>query len=278
MKKGRVTIPTDADFIEGTKKFIELWGADAVRDCDGTELPSCASELVEKVYKTYFLARGDNDFAYSHYEYLQNVALISEINTAIENVLIINLLKGYYGKQLAVNETEPKKYWQVYDRSINKEINNWHYDSETKSVIIENVEYMHEYTVSFFAKCLWDPTQIYNYMANGWTTRKDRDINPVFPEVIDKMKENLLKWISENTQVNVIRFTTFFYGIRCVCVSPGPVLTREAMAKMKTLLNRAANPQEIIDLILFIASDKGQFINGENIMIDGGRNAMGRWN
>jgi len=66
------------------------------------------------------------------------------------------------------------------------------------------------------------------------------------------------------------------YGIRCVCVSPGPVLTRPAMANMKTMLNRAAEPQEIIDLILFIASEKGQFINGENIMIDGGRNAMGR--
>ena len=67
------------------------------------------------------------------------------------------------------------------------------------------------------------------------------------------------------------------YGIRCVCVSPGPVLTRAAMANMKTLLGRAADPQEIIDLCLFLASDKGQFINGENIMIDGGRNAMGRW-
>lgn len=66
------------------------------------------------------------------------------------------------------------------------------------------------------------------------------------------------------------------YNIRCVCVSPGPVLTREAMAEMPTLLGRAAHPQEIIDLILFIASDKGQFINGENIMIDGGRNAMER--
>ena len=68
------------------------------------------------------------------------------------------------------------------------------------------------------------------------------------------------------------------YDVRCVCVSPGPVLTRAAMAGMKTLLGRAAEPQEIIDLILFIASEKGQFINGENIMIDGGRNAMGRWN
>ncbi|MBE6596838.1 MAG: SDR family oxidoreductase [Ruminococcaceae bacterium] len=66
------------------------------------------------------------------------------------------------------------------------------------------------------------------------------------------------------------------YGIRCVCVSPGPVMTRPGMNTMKTLLGRAAEPQEIIDLILFIASDKGQFINGENIMIDGGRNAMSR--
>lgn len=68
------------------------------------------------------------------------------------------------------------------------------------------------------------------------------------------------------------------YNIRGVCISPGPVLTRANMANMKTLLNRAADPQEIIDLCLFVASEKGQFINGENIMIDGGRNAMGRWN
>lgn len=65
-------------------------------------------------------------------------------------------------------------------------------------------------------------------------------------------------------------------NIRSVCISPGPVLTRADMANMKTLLGRAAQPQEIIDLCLFVASEKGQFINGENIMIDGGRNAMGR--
>lgn len=67
------------------------------------------------------------------------------------------------------------------------------------------------------------------------------------------------------------------HNIRCVCVAPGPVLTRAAMAEMKTLMGRAAEPQEIVDLVLFVASDKGQFINGETIMIDGGRNAAGRW-
>ena len=66
------------------------------------------------------------------------------------------------------------------------------------------------------------------------------------------------------------------FNVRCVCVSPGPVLTRPAMANMKTLVGRAADPQEIVDLIFYIASDKGAFINGTNILIDGGRNAMGR--
>jgi len=66
------------------------------------------------------------------------------------------------------------------------------------------------------------------------------------------------------------------YGIRAVCVSPGPVLTRANMASMKTLLGRAAQPQEIIDFCLYLISDKGQFFNGENIMLDGGRNAMER--
>lgn len=64
------------------------------------------------------------------------------------------------------------------------------------------------------------------------------------------------------------------HGIRCVCVSPGPILTRAAMAKMPTLLDRAGEPEEVIDLILYLVSEKGAFIDGSNIMIDGGRAAM----
>ena len=48
MKKGRVTIPTDENYVEGTKKIAELWGADAVRDCDGTTLPKNALEIAER--------------------------------------------------------------------------------------------------------------------------------------------------------------------------------------------------------------------------------------
>lgn len=61
------------------------------------------------------------------------------------------------------------------------------------------------------------------------------------------------------------------YNVRCCCVSPGPVLTRAAMANMKTLLGRAAEPQEIIDTVLFLASEKSAFTTGVNLLIDGGR-------
>lgn len=65
------------------------------------------------------------------------------------------------------------------------------------------------------------------------------------------------------------------HGVRVCCVTPGPVLTRPEMANMKTRLGRAAQPQEIVDLILYLCSDKAAFITGCNYMIDGGRSCGG---
>ena len=64
------------------------------------------------------------------------------------------------------------------------------------------------------------------------------------------------------------------YNVRCICVSPGPVLTRQAMSHMKTLIGRAAEPQELVDFILFATSDKGAFMTGTDYLIDGGRNVL----
>jgi NAD(P)-dependent dehydrogenase (short-subunit alcohol dehydrogenase family) len=61
------------------------------------------------------------------------------------------------------------------------------------------------------------------------------------------------------------------YGVRTCCVSPGPVMTRPAMAKMRTPLGRAAQPEEIVNLIIYLCSDKAAFITGTNYLIDGGR-------
>ena len=64
------------------------------------------------------------------------------------------------------------------------------------------------------------------------------------------------------------------YGIRSVCVSPGPVLTRPGMANMKTPLGRAASPEEVVNAILYYCSEDGSFYTGVNILIDGGRSVM----
>lgn len=60
------------------------------------------------------------------------------------------------------------------------------------------------------------------------------------------------------------------HNIRACCVAPGPVLTRAAMGNMPTLMHRAARPQEIVDAITFLASDKASFITGTTLLADGG--------
>ncbi len=65
------------------------------------------------------------------------------------------------------------------------------------------------------------------------------------------------------------------HGVRACCVSPGPVLTRPAMAKMSTRLGRAAETEEIANLILYLCSDEASFITGANYVIDGGRSIGG---
>lgn len=40
---GRVTIPTDVDVVPQTLEILRRFGADAIRDCDGTDFPGRAA-------------------------------------------------------------------------------------------------------------------------------------------------------------------------------------------------------------------------------------------
>lgn len=64
------------------------------------------------------------------------------------------------------------------------------------------------------------------------------------------------------------------HGVRAVCVTPGPVLSRAAMNSMPTLMGRAAELEELVDVILFMCSDNASFITGTNHVVDGGRLCM----
>ena len=66
-------------------------------------------------------------------------------------------------------------------------------------------------------------------------------------------------------------------GIRVNAISPGPVYTNAAEREVfeslgeTTVLGRAGKPQEIADVIGFLASPRASYITGTNVAVDGGR-------
>jgi len=64
------------------------------------------------------------------------------------------------------------------------------------------------------------------------------------------------------------------HGVRAFCVTPGPVMTRPGMANMKTLQGHAAEPIELVNYILFLASDACRCVTGTNHVMDCGRLSM----
>ena len=80
--KGRVTIPTDMDIVNDTIRLSEKWGADAVRDCDGTDFPTELKDVGLKVYSTYYTTRKDNAWAKANPDEIQQMYLMTPISTA----------------------------------------------------------------------------------------------------------------------------------------------------------------------------------------------------
>jgi 3-oxoacyl-[acyl-carrier protein] reductase len=70
------------------------------------------------------------------------------------------------------------------------------------------------------------------------------------------------------------------YGINVNCVSPGSIetplyhtLVPEAQEKLKTgiYLKRLGRPEEVANLVVFLASDEASYITGQNYAVCGGR-------
>ena len=210
--KGRVTIPTDVDIIKETKKIMKLWGADAVRDCDGTDMPKEIEELDAKIYATYYTTRKDNAWAKKNPDEVQQMYVMTDFHMADDSVLRINLMEGLHKDLLKVNDHDDiKRWWEVMDRTIGRSLGSkeWHY--EDGEVVIKAKKY-HEYTVSFLAYIIWDPVHMYNAVTNGW---KDFEKQITFdvrqPKTREYSMKRLRKFLENHPKVDVIRFTTFFH-------------------------------------------------------------------
>lgn len=212
MEKGRFTLPGEQGMEQEIKKLVDLWGVDAVRDSDGTQLSQEIIDMGLKVYSTLCLVRMDNEFAKAHKEFLQQEFLTSESCMAHDATLKIDIMEKVFDQQFEPNtDADMSKYWQVMDRTTGQTVpfEDWSY--QNRIVTITNAKKWHKYSVNFLAYQLWEPVSMYNHLTNNWTEEHKRPIDPRYPEVQSHLLSILEQWLKEHPKTDIVRFTTFFY-------------------------------------------------------------------
>ena len=214
-----MTIPTDLDVVPETLELMKRWGADAIRDCDGTDFPEALKDADAEIYSTYYTTRKDNEWAKANPEEIQQMYLMTPFYTADSESLSIEIMKGLYPDMLSPNTRDDiKRWWEVVDRTTGKVVptDEWDYNEEEGKVTIKAVPF-HEYTVSFLAYIMWDPVHMYNAVTNDW---KDVEHQITFdvrqPKTHEYTLKRLRKFIEDHPYVNVLRFTTFFHQFTLV--------------------------------------------------------------
>lgn len=217
---GRVTIPTDLDVVPETLEIMKRWGADAIRDCDGTDFPKELQGQDAKIYSTYYTTRKDNAWAKANPDEVQQCYIMTGFNTASEGELKIPLMKGISPDLMQVNTRDDiRRWWEVMDRTEGSVVPTdfWRYDEAEGSVVIARPKPFHDYTVAFLAYLIWDPVHMYNAVTNNWQNfERQITFDVRQPKTHKYTMERLRRFIAEHPYVNVIRYTTFFHQFTLV--------------------------------------------------------------
>ena len=212
---GRFTLPSEENFAEKTKELAELWGADAIRNSDGTHLDESVLALGKKIYSAYFPTRAHNEWITLHMDETPQVYLLTGRVLAEADIVDVPLMDGFFEEQLKPNrDADPHKYWEVVDRTTNEVVDAslWTLDEDTDTVHVSGATPMHEYTVSFLAYIIWDPVEMYNHLTNGWGDKEHEIPFDIYHPATRKFVfDTFERWLKDNPQVDVVRFTTFFY-------------------------------------------------------------------
>ena len=213
--KGGFTLPGEAGYEELTLKMAEKWGADVIRDSDGTELSDEILNAGYGIYSTICIIRDHNAWAKEHPDCLQQTFLMTSPKLSAEDRMEIGLLEEFFNEQFQINETPAsRKYWQVYDRTTDQEVprENWSYDPEKKSVTVQEITPFHTYTVSFLAYRIWEEISMYNHTTNHWDKEHLMQIDPRYPAVQEYLLGWMEEWCRTHPDTTVVRFTSLFYN------------------------------------------------------------------
>ncbi|WEV53216.1 1,3-beta-galactosyl-N-acetylhexosamine phosphorylase [Bifidobacterium sp. ESL0704] len=212
---GRFTIPSEEHFARKTVELANLWGADAIRNSDGTHLDDEVLALGKKVYSAYFPCRAHNEWITLHMDETPQVYLLSQRVLATSGTVCIPFMDTFFSEQLKPNyDADPARYWEVIDRTTGTVVptKDWSLKPEENVAVIHHAVPMHEYTVSFLAYIIWDPVEMYNHLTNDWGDKEHEIPFDIYHPATRKFVfDTFGQWLKDNPEVDVVRFTTFFY-------------------------------------------------------------------
>ena len=211
--QGGFTLPGEAGYEALTLELAKKWGADVIRDSDGTKLSSEIVEAGYRIYSTICIIRQHNAFAEAHPDAQQETFLSSQPAVAEGDTLVIDPMKGYFTQQFELNTTpEALAYWQVWDRTEEREVPRAQWSLKDGLVTVTGCAAWHEYTVSFLCWRIWEEINMYNHTTNSWTSEHLRQLDPRHPAAWQYLQDWLEIWCVENPDTNVVRLTSLFYN------------------------------------------------------------------
>lgn len=212
-QKGDFTLPGEAGYEKLTLELARKWGADVIRDSDGTKLSDDIVKAGYGIYSTICIIRQHNAFAQAHPDSQQQVFLCSDPVAADSDAVVIRPLDGYFDEQFEVNASpDALPYWQVYDRTSNQEVPRARWRYEDGQVTVTGCTPWHEYTVSFLCWRIWEEINMYNHTTNNWTSEHLRQLDPRHPLAWAYLCDWMENWCRENPDTTVVRFTSLFYN------------------------------------------------------------------
>lgn len=214
-QKGGFTLPGESGYEALTLKMAEKWGADVIRDSDGTVLSDEIVHAGYGIYSTICIIRDHNEWAKKNLDKLQQTFLCTPPAVAEGEELTIPLLESFFAEQFTINDSERAfKYWEVYDRTTNEKVDasKWSYEKQAGTVTLKGITPFHKYTVSFLAYRIWEEISMYNHTTNNWDKEHLMQIDPRYPETQEYMLGWMKNWCETHPDTTVVRFTSMFYN------------------------------------------------------------------
>ena len=207
------TLPGESGYEQLTLDLARRWGADVIRDSDGTHLSPEILSAGYRVYSTICIIREHNAFAAAHPDAQQQTFLSSDPVIATSETLVIHPLDGYFTEQFELNDSpEALPYWQVWDRTANELLSRDEWTYSNGEVRIGHARPWHRYTVSFLCWRIWEEINMYNHTTNHWTSEHLRQLDPRHPEAWTYLCGWLRDWCVRNPDTDVVRLTSLFYN------------------------------------------------------------------